>query len=541
MLNTKFLLTKFFVSSFYAKPKQPMLKAVLIIAFCYIFVQLTTINIAINYLGNTEEYLFYNFIISNLLVYGLVIYFALTTVFHYFEFGIMAHMPISSKDIIVSKIGSMLLLPTVVSAITQIPTLLSLGFKAKFTEIIKLMLFIPLSNILIILLVLFILALINSFRHHFINKATYFIVNIIILFILSVSLCVTVIQYIKNQLFINIISIDLTTFTALKQSLSNFIQQIYELVLSMPIVGDIAYSFTSSKFSLLFIMALLTMSLMSVLLFLFIVKILSIHYFENGLLEGSQLSKKRTKVYHVKNEWANYLQRELWVIHTEPYFKMQIVLGVELCPILVLIFLTSMQAGWLPISSNFTKQGDFELYFAYGVLLIGCINNVSGTPYSREGKYYHLLRSLPLNSKKIYFSKVVVAAIPSGIAVTTSFIIFMLFGYMNKATVLMMLTILILMYCYNLLTPVFDMIHPSIDWENPSEAVKSNPNVLVSLLFGLPILVIVMAGHFFLLWLGVSNGWSTIIIFIITTIITIALNIWFSKYYFRDKTSKLVL
>lgn len=533
MLNTKFLLTKFFISSFYSKPKQPMLNAIFIIAFCYLFLQLTTINIAINYLGNTEEYMFYNFLISNLIVYGLAIYFAISSVFHYFEFDILAHMPISPKNIIASKIGSMLLFPTVVSTITQIPTFLLLSFKAKFNELFKFMLLIPICNILLVLFILLILSLINSLRHFFGSKTAYFIVNITSIYILTVWLCFSAVQFIRNNLAFSLMTIDFTTLTTVKNSLSLIMNQIYELVLSTPIVGEIVYTFTSSEISLLFMMALMAMILMSALIFLFVTNILSINYLKNGSREVSQLSTRRIKVYDIKNEWASYLQRELWVIQTEAYFKMQMLLGVALCPIFTIIFLIAIQAGWVPNSFPIMKPGYFELYFAYAVLIISCINNVSGTPYSREGKYYPLINSLPLNKKKIYFSKVLVAVIPSGIAVTTSFFIFTLFGYMNKTTLLLMFTVLLLVYCYNLLTPVFDMLNPSIAWENPSEAVKSNPNVLVSLLFGLPILVIVIVAHFFFLWVGLSIGWSTCIIFFITIIITIALYTWLSKYYFK--------
>lgn len=539
MLNSKCLLTKFFISSLYSKPKQPMLKVVFMIAFCYLFLQLTTINFAINYLANIEEYLFYNLLMSNLIVYGLVLYFAISSVFHYFEFGIMAHLPISPKDIIISKISSMLVLPTVVSAITQIPTLLLLSFKAKFSELIKLMLLIPIANLLIVLLLLFILSLINSFRHLFAHKTTYLVVNITAIFIMTALLCFSVVQYIGNNLSFSKITIDFTTFTTLKNSLSLLIKQLYELVLSTPIVGELVYTFTSSKFSLLFIMALVSMILMSVLLYLFVINIISFNYFKNGSREVSQSSNKSTKVYNGNSEWVSYLQRELWVIHTEAYFKMQIVLGIVLCPIFTIIFLTSIQAGWVPDSIHILKPGYFEIYFAYAVLIISCINNVSGTPYSREGKYYPLINSLPLNKKKIYFSKVLVAVIPSGVAVTISFIIFTLFGYMNMAASLMMITVFLLVYCYNLLTPVFDMLNPSITWENPSEAVKSNPNVLISLLFGLPILVIVIVAHFFLLSVGLSNGRSTVIIFVITTILTLALYTLLCKFYFHDKSTKL--
>ncbi|WP_336046684.1 hypothetical protein [Solibacillus ferritrahens] len=535
MFNNGFQLTKFFISSFYSKPKQPMLKVVLIIAFFYLFLQLMTINIAIFYLGDTKEFIFYNYLISNLLVYLLVIYFSISLVFHYYEYGILTHLPIAPRKIIISKILSIIFVLTVVSAVIQIPSILLLGFKTKFTELIKLVLLVPISNILTILLILFILSLINSFRHYFVNKTAYLVVNITITFLITAMVCYSVLHYVGKHLTFNNLKLDFTTLITLKNSLSNVINQIYELVLKTPFIGNVLTTFTSGDFSYLFVIDLLGMIGLSALLFILIVKINSIHYFKNGTIEVNQSSSKKTKVYHVESVWANYFQRELWVINTEAYFKMQLVLGAVLSPILTLILLFSFQAGWISEIINITKPGYFEIYFAYAVLIMSCINNTSGTPFSREGKYYYLINSLPLNKKKIYFSKVFLASIPSGIAVIVSFIIFMLFGYMNMGAFLMMIIILMLVYCYNLLTPVFDMLNPSTEWENPSVAVKSNPNVLVSLLFGLPILVVVILTHFILLWAGFSIGVSTITIFLITVLITFCVYTWFTKFYFSIK------
>ena len=536
MLNTKFLLIKFIISSFYSKPKQPMLRVVLIIASFYLFLQLTTINMVIYFISNINEFMFYNFFISNFLVYVLAIYFSISLVFHYYEFGILGHIPISPNQIIVSKIGSILLVPSVISALSQIPTLLLLSYKTKFIELIKLILLLPISNILTILLILFILSLINSFRHYFINKTAYLVVNITVTFLFTAALCLLVIQYLGKDLVNKLLKIDFTTFTTLKNSLSLALKQLYELVLQAPIIGEILYSFTSEGISSLFIIKLISMIIISVVLFLMIVKIIAINYFKNGSLEVSLQSNKKTKVYNVKSEWANYFQRELWVINTEAYFIMQIIIGALLCPIFSLIFLSFIHTGPIPIVMNITKSGYFEIYFAYAVLIMSCINNVSGTPFSREGKYHNLINSMPMNKRKIYFSKVAVASISSVFAVGVSFIIFMVFGYMNLVSFLMMIIVFMLVYCYNLLAPIFDMLNPSIDWENPSEAVKSNPNVLVSLLFGLPLLIIVIIAHFGLLWAGISTEWSTIIILFITFIVTICIFAWFSKFYFQIKT-----
>ncbi len=67
------------------------------------------------------------------------------------------------------------------------------------------------------------------------------------------------------------------------------------------------------------------------------------------------------------------------------------------------------------------------------------------------------------------------------------------------------------------------MRNPLTQWENPSVAVKSNTNVLISLIYGLPILLIIAAIHFGLIWLNVQSLLATVIVLLMVVITIVVL------------------
>ncbi|TQR12456.1 hypothetical protein [Psychrobacillus lasiicapitis] len=531
-MKHKFPLTTFFISSFYSRPKQTMLQVVLIIAFIYLYIQLTAANVAIYFLGDIQEYMLYNLVISNILVFSLISYLSISTVFHYHEFDMMASLPIKPERIVASKVCSSLIVPICISIVTQIPTLLFIVISMEFVEAVKLLLFLPISNLFTTLLLLFILSVINRFRHRFVSKVMYLFSNILAVSLVMIAFAVFVKQNLREGMGLLFSEIELSSISELKGSISILLNLMYETNLHLPFIGTIIREFTSSSFSWMFFFLIGLLIIISSLLFFLITKNIAINYFINGHTDISQTSRKKSRMYNIKSEWGYYLQRELWVIQSKAYFKMQIVLGLLFPPVISFILLITIQTGWLLLD---TESVYFGKYFAYALLLLSCMNNNSGTPYSREGKYFYLSNYLPFNPRTIFFSKVIVASATSMIAIITSFLVYSLLGYMNMDSFMMMLIVLFLVTCYNLLAPIYDMKNPSTEWGNPSEAVKSNPNVLVSLCYGVPVIILIVLIHFVFLLLGISSFWSTVLILMLSVFFTFALIHWLSKTFFRSR------
>ncbi|MGE7688947.1 hypothetical protein ACQKMI_07030 [Lysinibacillus sp. NPDC097214] len=515
-------LIKFFLTSFYAKPKQPVIQVLLIIAFIYVAVQYFVLTFIIYFIATPEEYLFYNVLLSNGVTYLLISYFAISVVFSQSDFAILAHLPISAKRVVMSKIISGVTLPIMAVSILSIPTFFIFLIEFKLGVALKSLAFLLVMNVLIVLFLLFVLSILNHFRSVFTNTSVYLLVRMTL--IVGIGISPILYFLIKNHHAIStvLVKLDVSTISSLSASISDFLEIGYRFVMQQSLVETLLSLNTAISFIFLFALCYL--------LFKAIIKMIASKYYEHGLLVSRV--EKTTKVWgrDIQSSLVNYLQREYWIIQSEPYFKMQAILGIILTPICTIIFLVQssiLKVEWIVNNESFL--------FAYMVLLLSCMNNISGTPYSREGKYYASSMTLPFDPQKIYLAKVVTSLSIGTISVVISYIIYMLFGRVDFITGLHLLITLLLVITYNLLSPLYDRKHPLLEWSNPSEAIKSNPTVLISLLYGLPLLIIVGLLHFSLLAINISPAMTALIILVIVTLCTITV---IYKMFFEGKNLK---
>ncbi|KOS62957.1 hypothetical protein FJQ98_07800 [Lysinibacillus agricola] len=505
-------LIKFFLTSFYAKPKQPVIQVLLIIAFIYLAVQYFVLTFTIYFIATPEEYLFYNVLLSNGVTYLLISYFAISVVFSQSDFAIFAHLPISAKKVVISKIISGVTLPIMAVSILSIPTFFIFLIEFKLGVAIKSLLLLLVMNVLIVLFLLFVLSILNHFRSMFSNTSVYLLVRMTL--IVGIGISPILYFLIKNYHAMStvLVKLDVSTISSLSASISDFLEIGYRFAMQQSLVETLLSLNSAISFISLFALCYV--------LFKATIKMIASKYYEHGMLVSR--IEKTTKVWgrDIQSSLVNYLQREYWIIQSEPYFKMQAILGIILTPICTIIFLILLQmnmikAEWIVNNESFL--------FAYMVLLMSCMNNISGTPYSREGKYYASSMTLPFDPQKIYMAKIMTSSCIGIISVVISYIIYMLFGRGDIITGLHLLITLLLVITYNLMSPLYDRRLPLLEWSNPSEAIKSNPTVLISLLYGLPLLIVIGLLHFSLLSFNVSPSISVAIILIIVILCAITL------------------
>ncbi|MFE3574931.1 hypothetical protein [Lysinibacillus sp. NPDC059133] len=515
-------LIKFFLPSFYAKPKQPVIQVLLLVAFIYVAIQYFVLTLSIYFIATPEVYLFYNILLSNGMTYILISYFAISVVFSQSDFAIFAHLPISAKRVVMSKIISGVALPMMVVSILSIPTFFILLIEFNLGIAVKSIAFLLIMNVLIVLFLLFLLSILNHYRSVFINTSLYLLVRMTLIFGIGISPILYFL--IKNYHAIStvLVKLDVSTISSLSVSISDFLEIGYRFAMQQSLVETLLSLNTLISFIFLFALCYV--------LFKATIKMIASKYYEHGLLVSR--IEKTTKVWgrDIQSSLVNYLQREYWIIQSEPYFKMQAILGIILTPICTIIFLVQtniLKAEWIVNNESFL--------FVYMVLLMSCMNNISGTPYSREGKYYASSMTLPFDPQKVYLAKVMASSCIGTISVVISYIIYMLFGRGDIITGLHLLITLLLVITYNLLSPLYDRRHPLLEWSNPSEAIKSNPTVLISLLYGLPLLIVIGLLHFSLLTFDVSPLMTAVIIMVIVTLCTITV---IYKMFFEGKNMK---
>lgn len=485
-----------------------MLQVTLIIALFYTFFQLTAVNFLVFYFGDTQLFIFYNVTISLLLVFILTSYLSITQVFSFNEFQILASLPLTYRKISIAKVVSSILVPIVLTMIIQLPTIWFLLFDMKVIEAIKFIFFLPVVSGSVALFLLFVLSCIHRFYYKFKNNVAYFMTNIAVMVFIPL---VFIIYFVRTSTLT--VEIDFSSVGGGVIDVAKLIlNHIFETASTIPVIDWIIESFVSAEISLSFVLTYIAIGITNFLLLFIIIQNISANYYRNGQSENNKSGLKGSRVYITKNKWSNYLQREIWVIQSEAYFKLQVLLGVLLAPAASAILLFLIKYDVLPEFINITKDASFDIYFSYFVLFWCCMNNISGTPYSREGKYYYLLKSTPINSKYVYFSKVIISSIMSITSIFLSFLLYASFGYWGINSLFMLFIISGLAICYNLLTPLYDMKNPMTEWENPSVAVKSNPNVLISLIYGMPILIVIATIHFCFDWFHVPLLVASLII-----------------------------
>ncbi|MCG3087267.1 hypothetical protein [Sporosarcina cyprini] len=506
----------FFASSAYTIPKQVMVRVTLLIALAYLAVQIAVLNVAIYHISTLPVYLFYNLAISIVLVYFLTVYFSVSVVFSYREYELMASLPIQPQRIVSAKVMSSLLLPLLLTTVLQMPALIILVWGMKWAELVKTILLLPTLLIFTVLLLLFLLSLVQLWRRHLTTMA-----SLLLNGIASLGIAAGFILWVVTSSKVNVkvlwSDISMDTFSSVVQSIDTLMTRIYMAVGQVPVVKQIIGIYTAPEISLRFLFMLLLFWLASFLLYRGAVQSMALHYMQNGRREMGSSTFRKAKVYAGDNEWRRYLQRERWVLQSESYFKLQVLLSLVMTPVISICLLLSDRKQWIPM--DWLEGGYVEIVFAYIVLFMSCMNNTSGTPYSCEGKYYYLLQGLPFDQRKIYLSKVLVSSMIGAISILISYAVFLLTGYATMHSLLLLAVVLLLMVSYNLLAPLHDRKHPLTEWKNPSEAVKSNPNVIISLLYGLPVLLVVSGLHFSLLWMALPIGLSTGIILIVILVI----------------------
>ncbi|MED4887805.1 hypothetical protein [Lysinibacillus fusiformis] len=513
-MTANHLLIKFFLTSLYAKPKQPIIQVLFILAILYVSIQYVILTFVMYFMVTPEIFLFYNMLLSSGVTYILIVYFAVSVVFSQNDFFIMGHLPISSKHIIMSKIVSGVVLPLVVVSILSIPTFILVWIEWELGIAIKTILFILAMNVFLTLFLLFILSIFNHFRTVF-NETSVYLLRIIVILVLGISPIFYFVMRNYPAISVAMEKLDTSTLSSLRASISTIFEIGYRFTMQQSLVEALFPMTTIQSF--IYFTAII---ILCYVLFKATIIINAVKYYEYGLLVNKR--EKTTKVWGsgIKGSWVYYLQREYWILQSESYYKMQVIIGFMLTPICTIIFLLSIQMN---ILKSDWLMNDERYLFVYLVLLMSCINNISGTPYSREGKYYASSITLPFNPWKIYMAKVIVSSCISVGAVLISYIIYTLFGKGDVMTVLFLAMTIFIVIAYNVVTPLYDKKHPFLAWSNPSEAIKSNPTVLISLLYGTPVLIITLLLHFFLLFVGIPSLTATIIISFIALLCTITL------------------
>lgn len=432
-----------------------LLIAVIYVVFIFSF-SAYQMGVSLSAVGMQKILIVLAFLFSSMMVFLQVFFSSFNFIFKAKDYDLLASFPIKNWVIILSKLTSLLLFCYVIGLIFFAPIAVIYFVFAGFNFIAFLFtiigfLLLPLFPMFIGLLLSF---LVNFFTSNFRYKN---ILNLILL--LALFVFIMIMSFKMQEFMVNIVTNAQATYSTM---LNIYFPSLF-------ISKAIAYNdFTN----------LLYFVLVSAVPFSLLVFALSKKYkFFNSFFNKSSNVKAVAYQAKSKNPIISILNKEYGRIFSSPMVLLNSCAG----PLILIIFAISVLTGSMDMFGVMER-------FSISILIV-CISNLlastTTTTFSLEGKYFWLLKTMPISLFQIILGKVVAMfmlfLVPNIIAITILSIFF-------NFSILQILLILILMISSITLSAlmgiVIDLKHCNIHWSSEIAMVKQSANVLIFMLLG---------------------------------------------------------
>ena len=256
--------------------------------------------------------------------------------------------------------------------------------------------------------------------------------------------------------------------------------------------GALSLSNSSNIVGLINLLAFIGVGVISFFIMIF----LSEGLFFGGLIGNIEVSAskgksgKKLSLKDTAKETKPYIalaRKEIIMLFKTPVYLMNAVGGVIVVPILLVM--TSMTGGDESLGS-FLKliesKPDFVSLVGIGfIVVLGMLNSIGPTTFSREGKNFWIQRTLPIKAEDQIIGRVL-----SSLAVQVLGIIALLGSSafiikIDISTIILIATLGLLgSIPMTQIGMVIDIIRPYLTWDNPQRAMKQNLNVLIAMGLG---------------------------------------------------------
>lgn len=219
--------------------------------------------------------------------------------------------------------------------------------------------------------------------------------------------------------------------------------------------------------------------------------VLSERLYMDGLLGSNESpskikskdSVKLEKISKIRKPWLAIAHKELMMLFKTPIYLMNSVGGVVIVPILLVMSLVTSGSD-LEVLRGMLQSNEFfiDLGGAGMLTLLGILNSIGVTTFSREGKNLWIQRTLPIRAREQIMGRLVASMAIQGLGaifLLASLCFILPLSLFSIAYILVAGAIgSILM---SLLGMTIDIMRPMRDWTNPQQAMKQNLNVLIGM------------------------------------------------------------
>lgn len=277
------------------------------------------------------------------------------------------------------------------------------------------------------------------------------------------------------------------------------------------------------------------------LAFIIIIIKLSKAVFIKSVIEGLELtktSKKKAKQVRVKSKakFITICKKEVLILFRTPVYLMNTVAGAIMIPLMLIIMgmvdknITSILALIKTVNPNLIM-----IYSIFYMIIMGVLNSVSVTSFSREGEDFWVQQVIPITWKDQLLGRILASLLVQAIGVISVLAVVNYIRYLGLVTnFVIIVSSLLASIPPSILGLIIDGSRPKLDWDTPEEAIKKNMNVLIGMtgisIYVLPLIILSVK-----LYSRIPAGYIVAILILISGIGTLILAKIFKKIY-KNKT-----
>ena len=446
------------------------------------------------------------------------------------------YLPVKPNELMLAKLFASVINSYIVLFIFQLPIIVGIGIGIDANLIyylygIIIFIFSPLiPSVLTAILIMLVMKTCNICK----NK------DILMYLATFVTLVVAILYSMGSQYFyMSDINTAPSTIAMLEENVLPYLESIFPFYNS---AADALNNFNNINgvFSLI---TFIGINIISVLLFYLLFGRLYLRGVVNN--SGSNKKKMDKKIilnnYKKRSVFTELLKKEWLILKRTPAYMLNLIIILVIMPIIFSISILStgeFSSIQNFISLDFYNDPKVFMWIIIGILFITSTSAISATSISREGSNLWFTKILPVDFFYQIINKIFLGFLIGFINSILILIIATIFLNMDILYSLMLiLPLIFLIFNLNLLGIIRDLKKPFLTWNNETEAVKQNLNVLFSMLIGLFLCVILYIVIFAIEKLQIDV--SILIISLIFSLINFLISA-FGLYYISKNKNKLI-
>lgn len=374
----------------------------------------------------------------------------------YKDYNLLFSMPIKTTTIVLSKVVSIFAFNFLISLLVIIASFFAYGssFQLSTNLIIKTLIIVLFSQVFVVSLACIlsmILAYISSF---FKNK-----------------------NAIQTVLYV-LIFVGIFVFSFLSGSSENEMM-VLDVLVKIFFVYPLTFKAVTNNLYLLIVV------FGSLLSFFIVFALITVSYKKmNSIVTAIKKSKNfKLKKYNGKSEFSALLKKDIKTLFSYPIYAVQVVFGGIMTLIISIVslfvfnipeiaFISQMISRYIPVIACFVLFMAPTTYCSVSI----------------EGKTFYLLKTMPIENKSFFNSKLCVNYIINALPSVISAILFSVAFKLSVLDIILTVALFIaILLCSSGLGLFFDIIFPNFTWEHPNRVVKQSVScflmVIVSFLF----------------------------------------------------------